>query len=72
MKIRIELENSGLASPHHMLPHSRWISYWVHKDKEDIQAVIELFRIRYEYIKPTSSNQARREKTDGSNLILIV
>jgi luciferase-like monooxygenase len=49
MKIRNELVNSGLALSHNMLPHSRWISYWVHKNKEDMPpAVIELIRIRYE------------------------
>ena len=52
MKIRNELVSSGRASPHHVLPKSGWISYWIDKGEEDVPAVIELFRMRYEQLKP--------------------
>jgi hypothetical protein len=51
-KIRNELVSSGRASPHHVLPKSGWISYWIDKGEEDVPAVIELFRMRYEQLKP--------------------
>jgi Family of unknown function (DUF5519) len=54
MKIRNELVNSGRVSPHHVLPQSGWISYWIDKGEEDIPAVVELFRMRYEQLKPKS------------------
>jgi hypothetical protein len=52
MNIRNELVNSGRASPHHILPQSGWISYWIERDEDDVPAVIELFRMRYEQLKP--------------------
>ena len=52
MKIRNDLVSSGRASPHHVLPKSGWISYWIDKGEEDVPAVIELFRMRYEQLKP--------------------
>lgn len=54
-KIRDELVNSGRVKPHHVLPQSGWVSYWFHNVMEnDISAVIELFRLRYEQIKPNT------------------
>ncbi len=53
MKIRDELVNSGRVKPHHVLPQSGWISYWFHNsEEEDISTVIDLFRLRYEQLKP--------------------
>src|SRR5918995_735176 len=52
MKIRDELVNSGRVKPHHVLPQSGWVSYWFHNsEKEDIPAVVELFKLRYELLK---------------------
>jgi Family of unknown function (DUF5519) len=48
MSTRNQLVNSGRAWPHHVLPQSGWISYWIEKCEEDVSAVIELFRMRYE------------------------
>ena len=57
MKIRDELVNSGRVKPHHVLPQSGWVSYWFHNvEKEDISTVIDLFRLRYEQLKPKSSD----------------
>jgi hypothetical protein len=50
MNVRNELVNSGQASPHHVLPQSGWVSYWI-KGEEDIPAVIELFKMRYDFLK---------------------
>jgi luciferase-like monooxygenase len=55
MKIRNDLVNSGRASPHHVLPKSGWVSYWINKDKEqehEVSAVVELFKMRYKQLKP--------------------
>jgi hypothetical protein len=57
MKIRNDLVDSGRASPHHVLPKSGWVSYWINKDKEqqehEVSVVVELFKMRYEQLKPT-------------------
>ena len=53
MKIRDELVNYGRVKPHHVLPHSGWISFWFHNiEEEDVSTVNQLFRIRYEQLKP--------------------
>jgi hypothetical protein len=56
MKTRNELVNSGPASPHHALPpHSGWVSYWIENgDEEDVAAMVGLFRLRYEQLRPRS------------------
>ena len=54
MNTRNELVDSGRASPHHVLPRSGWVSYWINKGEEDVPAVVELFRMRYEQLKPRS------------------
>jgi hypothetical protein len=54
MSIRNELVNAGRVLPHHVLPQSGWVSYWI-KGEEDIPAVIELFKMRYDHLKPKQS-----------------
>jgi luciferase-like monooxygenase len=54
MKTRNDLVNSGRVSAHHILPPSGWISYWI-KGEEDIPAVIELFKMRYDSLKPKAN-----------------
>ena len=61
MNIRNELVNSRRASPHHMLPNSGWVSYWINKGEEDIPSVIELFKMRYEQLKPRSQPKQEEE-----------
>ena len=51
MDVKNELVNSGRVSPHHFLPQSGWVSYWI-KGEQDIPAIIELFKKRYDYLKP--------------------
>ena len=47
---RDELVKQGLVKPHHVLPESGWISYYL-KSEEDIPFAIELFRMQYDRIK---------------------
>ena len=51
MDVRNKLVDSGHVSPHHVLPQSGWVSYWI-KGEKDIPVVIELFKMRYDYLKP--------------------
>jgi hypothetical protein len=57
MEIRNELVNSGRVSPHHVLPQSGWVSYWINNGEEDVPAVVELFKMRYEQLKPRSRSK---------------
>ncbi len=47
VKIREELVAAGRASPHHILPESGWVSFWI-RGVEDVPAVLELFRLSYD------------------------
>lgn len=44
--IRNELVESGKVLPHHILPDSGWISFYINKE-EDVDAAIELFELSY-------------------------
>ncbi len=46
MKIRNELINENLVRPHHILPETGWISFYVRKE-EDIKTAVMLFRLSY-------------------------
>lgn len=46
-KLRDELIAEGLARPHHVLPESGWVSFWI-ESAEDVERVIALFRQSYE------------------------
>ena len=65
MKIRNELVSSGRASPHHVMPQSGWVSYWIEKGEDDIGAIIGLFRLRYEQLKPKSPNKQEEKVDEG-------
>ena len=69
MKTRNELVSSGRASPHHVLPQSGWVSYWIKKGEEDVSAIIELFRLRYEQLKPKSPNTQEEKVEEGGLLV---
>ena len=47
MKVRDELVTSGLAEPHHILPETGWVSFYLNKE-DDIQRAIELLKRSYE------------------------
>lgn len=55
MDVRNDLVNSGRVSPHHILPQSGWVSCWI-KGEEDIPVVLELFKMRYDYLKPKTNS----------------
>jgi hypothetical protein len=46
-KVRDEIVSAGLAEPHHILPATGWVSFYV-REPGDIQKVIELLRRSYE------------------------
>ena len=46
-KVRDEVVAAGEAQPHHILPETGWVSFYLHKDG-DIEKVINLLRRSYE------------------------
>ncbi len=46
-KVRDEIVNAGLAEPHHILPETGWVSFYL-QEEADIQKAIGLLRRSYE------------------------
>jgi len=46
-KIRDEIVAAGLANPHHILPESGWVSFYL-REEADIQAALRLLQRSYE------------------------
>jgi hypothetical protein len=46
-KVRDEIVKAGLAEPHHILPETGWISFYL-REESDIQKVLALLRRSYE------------------------
>ena len=46
MTVRNELVEKGRASPHHVLPKSGWVTFYIRSD-DDVPTLLELFRMQY-------------------------
>ncbi|HSB01441.1 MAG TPA: luciferase family protein [Anaerolineales bacterium] len=46
-KVRDAIVDAGLARPHHILPETGWVSFYL-REEADIQKAIELLRRSYE------------------------
>jgi len=46
-RVRDDLVATKRAVPHHVLPDSGWVSYYI-RDAEDVSEVLALFRLNYE------------------------
>lgn len=46
-KVRNELVTAGRAEPHHILPDSGWISFYI-REPNDVDKAIELLRLSFE------------------------
>jgi hypothetical protein len=57
--VRDEVVTAGLAEPHHILPDSGWVSFYIKKE-EDVEAAIALLRRSYELAR---EQQARKYGT---------
>ncbi|ALC83908.1 MULTISPECIES: luciferase domain-containing protein [Bacillus] len=47
--VRDELIQARLADPHHVLPNSGWVSFWI-KGEQDIPHLLKLFKMQYDRI----------------------
>ena len=59
----------GKASPHHFIPQSGWISYYIKGIDDNIQGAIELFQMQYERLtsygkKKVNNNNETLEKSN--------
>lgn len=49
VRVRQQLISQGRASPHHILPETGWVTFYIHNEL-DVPRVVELFRLNYELI----------------------
>jgi len=59
-RIRDMLVETGRAKPHHVLPHTGWVSHQI-STEEDVTEVIELFRLSYERARVAQVVRASRQ-----------
>jgi Family of unknown function (DUF5519) len=59
-RIRDMLVETGRAKPHHVLPHTDWVSHQI-ATEEDVSEVIELFRLSYERARVAQVVRASRQ-----------
>jgi hypothetical protein len=71
--IRDELISCGEVSPHHRLPDSGWVSFYIRNEK-DIPAVLALFRRNYDRIHAIAQRRTdfvstlnHQQKTENEN-----
>lgn len=57
VRVRRELVAAGRASPHHILPDTGWVSYYM-RDMNDLSGAIALFRLSYERLTGRESGAA--------------
>jgi hypothetical protein len=55
-RVREELVAAGLAEPHHILPNSGWVSFFI-RQEEDVEAAVALLRRSYDLAR---EQQARK------------
>jgi hypothetical protein len=65
-RIRDMLVETGRARPHHVLPHTGWVSRQITTD-EDADEVIELFRLSYERAQVAHAVRQSRQQPPAAS-----
>jgi predicted DNA-binding protein (MmcQ/YjbR family) len=60
-KVRDEIIAVGRAQPHHILPESSWISFYL-REKDDVEKAIELLRESFEIAVRQKSGKSKTRK----------
>lgn len=60
IRIRTDLVARGLASPHHILPETGWVTYYI-RSPEDVRGALYLFRTSYELITQKQNTSIAHE-----------
>ena len=55
-KVRDELVSAGRAEPHHVLPETGWVSFYI-RQEADVERAIELLRLSFELAQSKFSEQ---------------
>jgi hypothetical protein len=63
MEVRNRLVEEGKAEPHHILPHSGWITFRF-RNEVDVKSAVELFRLSYEIAAERLGAGTRTARSD--------
>ncbi|MBX3080869.1 MAG: DUF5519 family protein [Anaerolineae bacterium] len=63
-KLRDQLVAEGRAEPHHILPDTGWVSFYL-REQPDIARAVELFRLSYEVAIKQRSSRGAAPEPDG-------
>ena len=66
VRVRRELVADGRASPHHILPDTGWVSYYM-RSVADLAGAIELFRLNYDRLTRRNPALAGGEDVSTTN-----
>lgn len=66
VRVRRELVADGRASPHHILPDTGWVSYYIHSPA-DLAGAIALFRLNYDRLMRRNSAVAGSESVSATD-----
>jgi predicted DNA-binding protein (MmcQ/YjbR family) len=61
--IRNQLVDAGRVQPHHVLPDSGWISFYIDKP-EDVSQAIDLLQKSYQLAHAQAARRHQKEKAD--------
>jgi hypothetical protein len=68
IKVRDQIVTEGRAEPHHILPDSGWISFYL-REQSDIARAVELFRLSYDLAaKQRAKRAASSQPTEETDL----
>ena len=59
-KVRDEIVAAGRAQPHHILPESGWVSFYL-RGEDDVQGVIKLLRESYQIAVKQKSKRTKSQ-----------
>ncbi len=59
LSIRNDILTAGLAEPHHILPQSGWVSFYIHSDR-DIECGVSLLRRSYDIAIATRNRRLQQ------------
>ena len=67
VKVRAELVAAGKASPHHLLPETGWISFYIRRP-EDVDAALDLLRRSCDLAQAQlARRETKQQETDDQN-----
>jgi hypothetical protein len=62
-KVRNELVTAGLVQPHHVLPDSGWISFYL-RERADVERAVGLFKQSFDLAVKQRSARSIEERSD--------